>query len=144
MKKRIAILLCICLILGLAACGKSDVGGLGQLVIGKDDDVTSPTSGGNGIPDLGGNGESTPSPTPKGSNNPTFPASTPTPTPVTSSVTPTPANAPGTLTTSYYQDKNIAMRIPTGWTVNCQTYNAGGGLQRLFCCIYDPEDPTSL
>lgn len=121
MKKTIALLLALIMLLSLSACGKKDVSGLGTL------DMDAPAAS-DGIGTLG---------QPSADSTPAEQAPTPEPTPV-------PTEEPAALSLGTYSCEMFSCSAPEGWDVVWNTFDAGGGVMRLTVFISDPEDPNNI
>ena len=121
MKKTIALLLALIMLLSLSACGKKDVSGLGTL------DMDAPAAS-DGIGTLG---------QPSADSTPAEQAPTPEPTPV-------PTEEPAALSLGTYSCEMFSCSAPEGWDVVWNTFDAGGGTMRLTVFISDPEDPNNI
>lgn len=121
MKKTMALLLALIMLLSLSACGKKDVSGLGTL------DMDAPAAS-DGIGTLG---------QPSSDSTPAEQAPTPEPTPV-------PTEEPTALSLGTYSCEMFSCSAPEGWDVVWNVYDSGGGLMRLAVFISDPEDPNNI
>ena len=123
MKKTMALLLTLIMLLSLSACGKKDVSGLGTL------DMDSPAAS-DGIGTLG---------QPSSDNTPADQA------PPTEQTTPEPTPVPTeALSLGTYSCEMFSCSAPEGWDVVWNVYDSGGGLMRLAAFISDPEDPNNI
>ena len=121
MKKTMALLLALIMLLSLSACGKKDVSGLGTL------DMDAPAAS-DGIGTLG---------QPSADDTPAEQTPQPEPTPV-------PTEEPAALSLGTYSCEMFSCSAPEGWDVIWNTFDAGNGTMRLTVFISDPEDPNNI